>query len=265
LDPENRRQLWDILGACRGARAMVLTTHSMEEADVLCTRIGTFYSFFYLFFLPSGIMTNGTLRCIGTQLHLKSIYGGGYHLFVNCYQEKYLKLLKFRKKSLRLSQKAKERTQSLVRDKIRIAKEEGKEGELMGEDFEIQLQMIEESKIEEEIKEEPMEDSIQKREEIEIPKERKHEFTDSELMSDIPTLNISEVHQKAIDFIKELLPNALLLQSFNGNFIYEVIYNLCLLFIRFHFRDLTPLSCLMKWKGIKRNYSLQIGGFHNVV
>lgn len=40
LDPENRRQLWDILVESRGQRAMVLTTHSMEEADVLCNRIG---------------------------------------------------------------------------------------------------------------------------------------------------------------------------------------------------------------------------------
>ena len=43
LDPENRRQLWDILVRARGKRAMVLTTHSMEEADVLCSRIGIIY------------------------------------------------------------------------------------------------------------------------------------------------------------------------------------------------------------------------------
>lgn len=48
---------------------MVLTTHSMEEADVLCTRIG--------------IVCNGVLQCIGTQNRLKSLYGGGYHLFIN--------------------------------------------------------------------------------------------------------------------------------------------------------------------------------------
>lgn len=41
LDPENRRQLWNILVESRGKRAMVLTTHSMEEADVLCNRIGS--------------------------------------------------------------------------------------------------------------------------------------------------------------------------------------------------------------------------------
>lgn len=51
LDPENRRQLWDILTNCKGGRAIVLTTHSMEEADVLCSRVG--------------IINNGVLRCVG--------------------------------------------------------------------------------------------------------------------------------------------------------------------------------------------------------
>ena len=42
LDPDTRRQLWNILQEVKqsGNRAMVLTTHSMEEADVLCNRIG---------------------------------------------------------------------------------------------------------------------------------------------------------------------------------------------------------------------------------
>jgi len=50
LDPENRRQLWDIIANLKGKRAMMLTTHSMEEADVLCNRIA--------------IVNNGILRCI---------------------------------------------------------------------------------------------------------------------------------------------------------------------------------------------------------
>jgi ABC-type multidrug transport system ATPase subunit len=50
LDPENRRQLWDILANLKGKRAMMLTTHSMEEADVLCNRIA--------------IVNNGILRCV---------------------------------------------------------------------------------------------------------------------------------------------------------------------------------------------------------
>lgn len=72
LDPETRRQLWNILQDCKKDknRAIVLTTHSMEEADVLCNRIG--------------IVHNGVLRCIGSQNRLKSQYGGGYHLFINC-------------------------------------------------------------------------------------------------------------------------------------------------------------------------------------
>lgn len=54
LDPETRRQLWNILQECKKdkGRAIVLTTHSMEEADVLCNRIG--------------IVNHGVLRCLGT-------------------------------------------------------------------------------------------------------------------------------------------------------------------------------------------------------
>jgi ABC-type multidrug transport system ATPase subunit len=72
LDPETRRQLWNILQDCKNdkRRAIILTTHSMEEADVLCNRIG--------------IVSDGILKCIGTQHRLKTLYGGGYHLFVNC-------------------------------------------------------------------------------------------------------------------------------------------------------------------------------------
>ena len=76
LDPENRRQLWQILSEARGDKAMVLTTHSMEEADVLCSRIG--------------VLTDGALRCIGPQTKLKNKYGGGYHLYINCHKDNYL-------------------------------------------------------------------------------------------------------------------------------------------------------------------------------
>ena len=84
LDPENRRQLWDILVECRGKTAMVLTTHSMEEADVLCNRIG--------------IISQGVLRCVGHQMRLKMLYGGGYHLYISCHKEKYLRA-KFQEKT----------------------------------------------------------------------------------------------------------------------------------------------------------------------
>lgn len=79
LDPENRRQLWDILAEVRGRWAIIITTHSMEEADVLCHWIG--------------IVMDGVLRCNGAQVRLKTKYGGGYHLFINCHKSKYIKLL----------------------------------------------------------------------------------------------------------------------------------------------------------------------------
>jgi len=52
----------------------------MEEADVLCNRIG--------------IVAEGILRCVAPQVRLKSIYGGGYHLFINCQKGKVLQLLR---------------------------------------------------------------------------------------------------------------------------------------------------------------------------
>lgn len=87
LDPENRRQLWDILVNLKGKRAMVLTTHSMEEADVLCNRIA--------------IVNNGILRCIAPQVRLKSLYGGGYHLQINCQRQHYLNQVRIMNKQQR--------------------------------------------------------------------------------------------------------------------------------------------------------------------
>ena len=67
LDPSTRRIVWEIIDEQRElGRCLVLTTHSMEEADTLCTRIG--------------IMTGGRLRAIGTQLQLKQAHGDGFKL-----------------------------------------------------------------------------------------------------------------------------------------------------------------------------------------
>ncbi|KAG0371471.1 hypothetical protein BGX24_001628 [Mortierella sp. AD032] len=66
LHPEVRRVIWDIVNRVKVNRTVVLTTHSMEEADILVDRIA--------------IMTNGQLRCIDTSLHLKELYGSGFRL-----------------------------------------------------------------------------------------------------------------------------------------------------------------------------------------
>eukprot|EP00392_Amoebophrya_sp_AT5.2_P011310 g11387.t1 len=68
LDPDTRAGLWRVIAAEAKKRAVVLTTHSMEEADALCERIG--------------IMCSGRLKCLGTPLHLKNKFGAGYMLSV---------------------------------------------------------------------------------------------------------------------------------------------------------------------------------------
>ena len=40
LDPASRRNLWDVIEKAKPGRAIVLTTHSMEEAEHLCNRLG---------------------------------------------------------------------------------------------------------------------------------------------------------------------------------------------------------------------------------
>lgn len=64
MDPITRRHVWDIIENAKKGRAIVLTTHSMEEADILSDRIG--------------IMAKGRMRCIGTSIRLKSRFGTGF-------------------------------------------------------------------------------------------------------------------------------------------------------------------------------------------
>lgn len=68
LDPESRRDLWNILLAIRKERTILLTTHSMEEADVLGDKII--------------IMDHGKIICEGTTFQLKKQFGSGYALKV---------------------------------------------------------------------------------------------------------------------------------------------------------------------------------------
>jgi len=70
LDPETKRLMWTLIDSAKAERSIVLTTHSMEEADALCGRIG--------------IMAHGKMRCLGTSLHLKSKFGEGYKVEVVC-------------------------------------------------------------------------------------------------------------------------------------------------------------------------------------
>lgn len=66
MDLSARRGLWDMLKNYRRDRIIILTTHYMDEADVLGDRIA--------------IMAHGRLMCLGTSLFLKKRFGAGFKL-----------------------------------------------------------------------------------------------------------------------------------------------------------------------------------------
>ncbi|XP_063925793.1 phospholipid-transporting ATPase ABCA3-like isoform X3 [Zophobas morio] len=69
MDPSARRALWDLLQKQKQGRTMLLTTHFMDEADLLGDRIA--------------IMAGGELQCCGSSFFLKKKYGAGYHLIMD--------------------------------------------------------------------------------------------------------------------------------------------------------------------------------------
>lgn len=40
MDPGARRTMWDLIVHTMTGKSVILTTHSMEECEALCTRIG---------------------------------------------------------------------------------------------------------------------------------------------------------------------------------------------------------------------------------
>ena len=69
MDPVAKRYMWEIISDIVTKRekcSLILTTHSMEECEALCTRIG--------------IMVGGVLRCLGSSQRLRTKYGHGYQI-----------------------------------------------------------------------------------------------------------------------------------------------------------------------------------------
>ena len=66
MDPLARRELWDLLSSLRVGRTILLTSHYMDECEVLGDRIA--------------IMNLGRVVCEGSCLFLKKRYGSGYRL-----------------------------------------------------------------------------------------------------------------------------------------------------------------------------------------
>ncbi|KAG8431304.1 hypothetical protein GDO86_019087 [Hymenochirus boettgeri] len=65
MDPKTKRHLWKVISEqVKEKCAVVLTSHSMEECEALCTRLA--------------IMVKGQFQCIGSLQHIKSRFGSGF-------------------------------------------------------------------------------------------------------------------------------------------------------------------------------------------
>ncbi|XP_075524840.1 phospholipid-transporting ATPase ABCA3-like [Dermacentor variabilis] len=69
MDPDGRREMWELLLKIRRSCSIFLTTQHLDEADVLGDRIV--------------IMANGQIRCGGSPTFLKQRFGTGYHMKVH--------------------------------------------------------------------------------------------------------------------------------------------------------------------------------------
>lgn len=68
MDPEARRFMWTVVERISQRdkkSAVILTTHSMEEAEALSTKMGI-------------MVRGGIFKCYGSSQHIKNKYGTGY-------------------------------------------------------------------------------------------------------------------------------------------------------------------------------------------
>jgi ATP-binding cassette, subfamily A (ABC1), member 3 len=69
VDPQAKRFMWDVISkisVLRKKSAVIITTHAMEEAEALCTKIG--------------IMVAGNFKCFGSSQYIKDKYGTGFEI-----------------------------------------------------------------------------------------------------------------------------------------------------------------------------------------
>ena len=67
MDPEARKFMWRVVGeiAREKSSAIIFTTHSMEEAEALSTKMGI-------------MVKGGNFKCFGSSQHIKDKFGTGY-------------------------------------------------------------------------------------------------------------------------------------------------------------------------------------------
>ncbi|KAK4883878.1 hypothetical protein RN001_000149 [Aquatica leii] len=73
LDPESRRLIWDLILSFKEEKTFLITTHSMEEAELLGDQIA--------------ILDHGALVCLGSPSYLKQEFAVNYSLLLNYYAQ----------------------------------------------------------------------------------------------------------------------------------------------------------------------------------
>lgn len=68
VDPAARRRIWRLIDQHRIGRTVILSTHHLDEADVLSDTVV--------------VMHKGKILCTGSPLSLKMMHGRGYRLLV---------------------------------------------------------------------------------------------------------------------------------------------------------------------------------------
>ena len=79
VDPGARRAMWKAIHSEGKNSAIVITTHAMEEAESLATKLG--------------IMVQGKIKCFGTTNHIRDKFGQGYEVEMNLDMQDLLKEL----------------------------------------------------------------------------------------------------------------------------------------------------------------------------
>ena len=87
MDLNARRHLWNMFKKYKAGRIILMSTHYMDEADILGDRIG--------------IMCAGKMTCLGSSIFLKKKFGIGYNMvIVKDYTEPNTVLLPYLHKNL---------------------------------------------------------------------------------------------------------------------------------------------------------------------
>ena len=82
MDPEARRFMWSVVAKISQRdknSAVILTTHSMEEAEALCTKMGI-------------MVRGGIFKCFGSTQHIKNKFGTGYEIEIKIRRPSYEEL-----------------------------------------------------------------------------------------------------------------------------------------------------------------------------